>query len=86
MKSIGGLPHKFSRQILLALFLLVTGFLVAAQATDFYASKKSNKYHFASCRWAQKINPGNVIIFSSPGEAAKAGYIPCKVCRPPAAN
>ena len=86
MKSIGGLGRKSSRQIFLALILLVTGFLVAAQATDFYASKKSNKYHYASCRWAQKIKPGNLIIFSSPGEAAKAGYIPCKVCRPPAAN
>lgn len=86
MKSIGGIRHKFPRQILLTIILLVTCFLVAAQATDFYASRKSNKYHYASCRWAQKIKPGNLIIFSSPGEAAKAGYVPCKVCRPPAAK
>jgi hypothetical protein len=51
--------------------------------TQFYASKKSNKYHYPSCRWAKKIKPANLIIFSSVGEAKRAGYIPCKVCRPP---
>jgi len=49
----------------------------------FYASKKSNKYHYPSCRWAKKIKPYNLIIFHSTGEAKRAGYVPCKVCRPP---
>ena len=49
----------------------------------FYASKKSNKYHYPSCRWAKKIKASNLIIFSSVGEAKRAGYVPCKVCRPP---
>jgi len=53
---------------------------------EFWASKKSNKYHHQTCRWAQKISPYNLIKFSSPEEAIKAGYVPCKVCRPPTSS
>lgn len=49
----------------------------------FYASKKSNKYHYPSCRWAKKIKSYNLITFNSVGEAKRAGYVPCKVCKPP---
>lgn len=49
----------------------------------FFASKNSNKYHFQSCQWAQKISPANKIEFRSVDEAYAAGYIPCSVCKPP---
>ena len=52
-------------------------------SSQFWASQESNKYHYPTCLWAQKIKPSNLIKFSSPEEALKAGYIPCKVCNPP---
>ena len=52
------------------------------EISQFWASKESNKYHYPSCQWAQKIKPSNLIKFNSPAEALKAGYIPCRVCNP----
>lgn len=46
-------------------------------------SINSDKYHYEDCEWAKKIKPENQIWFSSPEEAWKAGYKPCKVCNPP---
>lgn len=66
--------------VLLSIFLL---FIPSAFSSEFWASKNSNKYHYPDCRWAQKIKPNNLIKFNSPEAATKAGYIPCKVCRPP---
>lgn len=68
-------------------FLLVPAFLLLlvpyALSAEFRASRNSNKYHYPSCKWAQKIHPENLVKFSSADDAQKAGYIPCKVCRPP---
>jgi len=50
---------------------------------NYVASKNSNKYHFPSCQWAQRINPSNRVVFKSAREAIQAGYVPCKVCKPP---
>ena len=44
---------------------------------------KSNKYHYPSCRWAKKPGSGDLTIFPSAKDALGAGYVPCKVCRPP---
>lgn len=55
-------------------------------AAEFWASKNSNKYHYQNCKWAQKIKSSNLVNFKSPEEAVKAGYVPCKVCRPPASS
>jgi methylphosphotriester-DNA--protein-cysteine methyltransferase len=73
--------HRNSLVILL--FALFAVLAVAAQATEFWGSKNSNKYHYSTCRWAQKIKPNNLVVFSSPNGAKMAGYVPCKVCRPP---
>lgn len=48
----------------------------------YYASSKSDKFHYPWCVWAKKISPKNLIIFKSRKEALKAGYVPCKVCKP----
>jgi methylphosphotriester-DNA--protein-cysteine methyltransferase len=69
------------RFLAVTIFLLL--FIPSALSVEFWASKKSNKYHYPDCRWAQKIKPENLIKFKSPEEAQQAGYIPCKVCRPP---
>ncbi len=49
----------------------------------FVGSIKSNKYHYPSCQWAEKIKPENEIWFSSSQDARNQGYVPCKVCSPP---
>ncbi|MCX5782600.1 MAG: YHYH domain-containing protein [Elusimicrobia bacterium] len=50
---------------------------------ELVGSVNSNKYHYPSCQWANKIKPSNRITFSSPAEAQSRGYVPCKMCRPP---
>jgi len=52
----------------------------------YYGSDKAKKYHYPSCKWAQKINPSNLVTFKSASEAKAQGYAPCKVCRPPSAD
>jgi len=56
------------RIVLLALtfFFLFTSFAFTA---DFWASKNSNKYHYPSCKWAQRISKQNLIVFKTPEEA-----------------
>ncbi len=84
IQSRGG-SHGVRRSIAVAIALI---FLLASavQAAEFWASRKSNKYHYPSCQWAQRIKPQNLIIFNSPEEAIRAGYVPCKVCRPPVSS
>lgn len=68
-------------RIMSVIFILL--FLaVSVNAGEFWGSKNSNKYHYPTCKWAQKINPSNLVKFNSPEEAIKAGYVPCKVCHP----
>jgi len=55
----------------------------AQEAGEYVASKLSHKYHYVWCKWAKKINKDNLIIFHSAKEAQAAGYVPCKVCKPP---
>lgn len=50
------------------------------QKCAFVASKNSNKYHLASCQWAQKIKLENKICFSSAEEATSRGYQGAKCC------
>lgn len=67
--------------------LLITIFLVTsiALALDYkyVGSKKSNKYHYPTCKWAKKISPDNLVTFASASDALAKGYVPCKVCKPP---
>jgi len=46
----------------------------------FVASKNSDKYHLATCQWAEKIKAENKLCFSSSDEARKRGYQPAKCC------
>lgn len=50
------------------------------QKCAFAASKNSNKFHLATCQFAQKIKPENKICFASTGEAEKRGYQGAKCC------
>ena len=52
----------------------------------YVGSVKSKKYHYLTCKWAQKISPANRVYFKSAKEAREAGYVPCKICKPPLAD
>jgi len=72
------------------LFLAITLVIVVLAVTvalaldyKYVGSKNSNKYHYPTCRAAQKIKPENLVTFKSAKEAQAAGYVPCKVCKPP---
>ncbi len=71
------------KKLLFLLFFLLV-FIPYALGAEFWASKGSDKYHYPDCEWAQKVKQSNLIIFGSPEEAQRAGYIPCRVCNPPA--
>jgi competence protein ComEC len=60
--------------------LLLIAFAVAN--AHFVGSKNSDKYHNPDCSQAKKISPQNLVVFEDAEAAAKAGYIPCKVCKP----
>jgi hypothetical protein len=68
---------------LIVVFLMVSVLFASLAFAEFLGSRHSNKYHYPSCRWAQKIKPANLVRFETPEAAIKAGYVPCKVCRPP---
>ena len=44
--------------------------------------KKSKKFHYPYCKWAQKMNPENQVWFKNRQEAINKGYVPCRVCKP----
>ena len=76
---------KMRKFKVLLLVVALSVFIVSqyALSTEFWGSVKSNIYHYPHCEWAQKINPQNLIKFSSPKEAKSKGYRACKVCGPP---
>lgn len=53
-----------------------------AVSVSYIGNKNSKKFHLPDCQWAEKISPRNRVYFKSRDEAIKAGYEPCKVCRP----
>jgi len=68
--------------VILMIFSIV--YLSLAADFKYIGSAKSNKYHYPTCEWAKKISPQNLDTFKSAQEAVKAGYVPCKICKPPA--
>ncbi len=73
-------------KIVLATSIVLFGFIlskIAAGNDTYVIPAKSNKYHYPSCRWAQKFRSRNMVTFHSANDALAAGYIPCKVCKPP---
>ncbi|MBN1381786.1 MAG: hypothetical protein JXA41_08940 [Deltaproteobacteria bacterium] len=68
--------------ILAGLFFLLI-FSTSALSAEFWASKNSTTYHYPTCRIAKKIKAENLVKFQTPAEAKKAGYQPCKICKPP---
>ena len=73
------------RSIIAIIAFIAFSIVCLSIAADYkyVGSSKSNKYHYPTCEWASKIHPDNLVTFKSAKEALDAGYIPCKVCRPP---
>lgn len=46
----------------------------------YHGNRKSKKLHKSSCRYFNCKNC--TAVFSSKANAIKAGYVPCKVCKP----
>ncbi len=65
---------------LLIIALLVTLIGCGSNTTstsekNFVGSSDSNKYHYPSCKWAQKISPSNEVWFATPQDAQAKGYV-----------
>jgi methylphosphotriester-DNA--protein-cysteine methyltransferase len=71
---------KLVRKAIASAFILLL--LAAVVVAEYVGSKNSNKYHKTTCQWAQKIKSENRVTFKTAKDAEKAGYIPCKVCKP----
>jgi micrococcal nuclease len=48
----------------------------------YVGNRRSKVFHRSDCKWAKEISPANRMEFGSREEAVKAGYRPCRVCRP----
>jgi methylphosphotriester-DNA--protein-cysteine methyltransferase len=76
--------RKHIRNIISAAIVILVFSAFAAYAdVEYKGSRKSDKYHFATCRYVKTIKEKNLITFNSVKEAIDAGYFPCKVCAPP---
>lgn len=64
--------------------LMIFSIACLSLAADYkyVGSKSSDKYHYPDCKWAKKISAKNLVTFKTAQEALKAGYVPCKVCKP----
>jgi hypothetical protein len=51
-------------------------------AAGFIGNKESKTLHKADCKIAAKMKAENKATFATKAEAEKAGYKPCKVCKP----
>lgn len=53
-----------------------------ATSGKYVGSAKSDKYHYPSCRHAQKITTANTVWFKDAADARAHGHVPCGVCKP----
>ena len=49
---------------------------------QFVGSVNSDVYHRPGCRYAERIQPENLVKFKDAEAADRRGYRPCKVCKP----
>jgi micrococcal nuclease len=54
----------------------------ASPEIKYIGNSNSQKFHRPDCQWAQKIAPRNRVEFGRREDAIKAGYQPCKTCKP----
>jgi micrococcal nuclease len=49
----------------------------------YMGAKNSTIYHQPNCSLIRKVNPLDRKMFNSVKDAVNAGYVPCKICKPP---
>ena len=52
------------------------------QGYAYVGNVKSYKFHKIDCRWAKRCTKNCQAPFNTREQAAEAGFIPCKVCKP----
>lgn len=62
--------------------VVVTASFATVLASTYVGNSKSRKFHYADCHFAAKMNQKNRVYFNSREEFIKAGYVPCKRCKP----
>ncbi len=55
---------------------------MARSGKRYYGSDTTHIYCFPTCRHARRITERHRVAFRSDADAVRAGYRPCKVCRP----
>lgn len=55
---------------------------MAGEGTRFYGSDTTRIFCYPTCRHAQRVSEDHRVLFRSEEDAFKAGYRPCKICRP----
>lgn len=53
---------------------------IVSNSSEYHGNRKSYKFHDSGCRYFNCKNC--TMIFQSRSAAVKAGYIPCKICKP----
>ena len=56
--------------------------VTSTSSAQYIGSSNSDKFHETSCRHAKKITDENKVEFETAEAAGKAGYLPCKTCKP----
>lgn len=73
------------RKLIFTLVIAITlaiAAMSAAASGQYVASKIRAPFHLATCKWAQKIDPQNLVWYSTREAAIADGHCPCKVCNP----
>jgi hypothetical protein len=73
----------YPRRLLLALAALFTPLILATSlqaGISYHENVNSRKFHAPGCRYYDCSNCK--AVFNSREAAIKAGFVPCKVCRP----
>lgn len=80
------MKNRRKQCLFLAVLLLLTFLLTACTKTEeeiaYCGSRKSNVFHYTTCRYVSQINTENYVTYSSRDAAIDRGKRPCKVCKP----
>ena len=63
------------------IIILTTAF-ASVLASSYVGNVNSKKFHYADCSMVNKMNPANKVFMNTREEAIRAGYVPCKRCKP----
>lgn len=70
--------------LVLMSILMLVGLMAASTvlSSDYIGNSNTGKFHYASCRYVNRMNEEHKVYFDTREDAIDAGHVPCKVCRP----